>query len=120
MLGGREVRLDEETFDSQGDSTRHTQRYVFLPQAALIYKPVQNLSLYTRYSKGLSPGGEAAWFPTNAYEILAPTVSRQIEAGIKYDWQRISLAAALFQIRQAYQYFRPNDDGTFTFTQQGE
>ncbi|MGE7966452.1 TonB-dependent siderophore receptor, partial [Pseudomonas sp. NPDC089918] len=120
VLGGREVRLDEETFDSQGDTTRHTQRYEFLPQAALIYKPVQNLSLYTRYSKGLSLGGEAAWFTTNAYEILAPTVSRQIEAGIKYDWQRISLAAALFQIRQAYQYSRPNDDGTFTFTQQGE
>lgn len=120
VLGGREVRLDEETFDSQGDTTRHTQRYVFLPQAALIYKPLQNLSLYTRYSKGLSLGGEAAWFTTNAYEILAPTVSRQIEAGIKYDWQRISLAAALFQIRQAYQYSRPNDDGTFTFTQQGE
>jgi iron complex outermembrane receptor protein len=120
VLGGREVRLDEETFDSQGDTTRHTQRYVFLPQAALIYKLVENLSLYTRYSKGLSLGGEAAWFTTNAYEILAPTVSRQIEAGIKYDWQRISLAAALFQIRQAYQYSRPNDDGTFTFTQQGE
>ncbi|MGF6400566.1 iron complex outermembrane receptor protein [Pseudomonas frederiksbergensis] len=120
VLGGREVRLDEETFDSQGETTRHTQRYEFLPQAALIYKPVQNLSLYTRYSKGLSLGGEAAWFTTNAYEILAPTVSRQIEAGIKYDWQRISLAAALFQIRQAYQYSRPNDDGTFTFTQQGE
>jgi len=120
VLGGSEVRLDEETFDSQGDTTRHTQRYVFLPQAALIYKPVENLSLYTRYSKGLSLGGEAAWFTTNAYEILAPTVSRQIEAGIKYDLQRISLAAALFQIRQAYQYSRPNDDGTFTFTQQGE
>jgi iron complex outermembrane receptor protein len=120
VLGGREVRLDEETFDSQGDTTRHTQHYVFLPQAALIYKPVQNLSLYTRYSKGLSLGGEAAWFTTNAYEILAPTVSRQIEAGIKYDWQRISLTAALYQIRQAYQYSRPNDDGTFTFTQQGE
>jgi len=120
VLGGREVRLDEETFDSQGDTTRHTQRYEFLPQAALIYKPVHNLSLYTRYSKGLSLGGEAAWFTTNAFEILAPTVSRQIEAGIKYDWQRMTLGAALFQIRQDYQYARPNDDGTFTFAEQGE
>ncbi|MGE7956018.1 TonB-dependent siderophore receptor [Pseudomonas sp. NPDC089530] len=120
VLGGREVRLDEKTFDSQGDTSRHTQRYVFLPQAALIYKPMENLALYTRYSKGLSLGGEAPWFASNAFEILAPSVSRQIEAGIKYDWQRISLAAALFQIRQAYQYSRPNDDGSFTFTQQGE
>ncbi len=120
VLGGREVRLDERTFDDQGDTGRHTRRYEFLPQAALIYKPVSNLSLYTRYSKGLSLGGTAPWFASNAFEILAPTVSRQIEAGIKYDWRRISLSATLYQIRQAYQYSRPNDDGTFTYVQQGE
>lgn len=120
VLGGREVRLDERTFDDQGDTTRHTQRYEFLPQAALIYKPMQNLSLYTRYSKGLSLGGEAPWFASNAFEILAPSVSRQIEAGIKYDWQRMSVSATLFQIRQDYQYARPNDDASFTFVQQGE
>ena len=120
VLGGREVRLDERTFDDQGDTGRHTRRYEFLPQAALIYKPVSNLSLYTRYSKGLSLGGTAPWFASNAFEILAPTVSRQIEAGIKYDWRRISLSATLYQIRQAYQYSRPNDDSTFTYVQQGE
>ena len=120
MIGGREVRLDEKTFDSNGDTTRHTQRYEFLPQAALIYKPVQNMTLYTRYSKGLSLGGEAPWFASNDFEILTPTVSRQIEAGIKYDWQRISLSATLFQIRQAYQYSQPQNDGSFTFVQQGQ
>lgn len=120
VLGAREVRLDEETFDSQGDTTRHTQRYEFLPQAALIYKPLPELALYTRYSKGLSLGSEAPWFASNAFEILAPSVSRQIEAGIKYDWQRISLGAALFEIRQAYQYARPNADGSFTFVEQGD
>jgi iron complex outermembrane receptor protein len=120
ILGGREVRLDEKTFAINGDTTRHTQRYVFLPQAALIYKPVENLSLYASYSKGLSLGGEAAWFTHNAFEILPPTVSRQIEAGIKYDWQRISLAAALFQTRQAYQYSQPEEDGTFNFVQSGQ
>ncbi|KOP55243.1 TonB-dependent siderophore receptor [Pseudomonas tremae] len=120
VLGGRQVRLDEQAFAEDGSEARHTERYVFLPQTALIYKPVDNVSLYTSYSKGLSLGGTAAWFTTNASEILAPTVSRQIEAGIKYDWQRMSLTAALFQARQAYQYSRPNDDGTFTYVQQGE
>ncbi|AYL17062.1 TonB-dependent siderophore receptor [Pseudomonas syringae pv. actinidiae] len=120
VLGGRQVRLDEQAFNEDGSDARHTERYVFLPQAALIYKPLDNLSLYTSYSKGLSLGGTAAWFTTNASETLAPTVSRQLEAGIKYDWQRMSLTAALFQARQAYQYSRPNDDGTFTYVQQGE
>ena len=85
VLGGREVRLDEESFDKDGVRDRHTQRYVFLPQAALIYKPISELSLYTQYSKGLSLGGQAPWFASNSGDTLAPTVSRQIEAGVKYD-----------------------------------
>ncbi|SEB77209.1 iron complex outermembrane recepter protein [Pseudomonas saponiphila] len=120
VLGGREVRLDEKAFNSQDGTQRHTQRYVFLPQAALIYKPINNISLYTQYSKGLSLGGQAPWFASNAYNTLAPTVSRQIETGIKYDWQRMSFTAALFQMRQAYQYSRPDAAGGFTYVQQGQ
>lgn len=120
VLGGREVRLDEKAFDSDGNQARHTQQYVFLPQAALIYKPIENLSLYTRYSKGLSLGGSAPWFASNKDETLAPTTSRQIEAGVKYDWHRISFAAAVFQMRQAYQYAKPDGAGNFTYVQQGQ
>jgi iron complex outermembrane receptor protein len=93
---------------------------VFLPQASLIYKPIENVSLYTSYSKGLSLGGTAPWFASNPDETLAPTVSRQIEAGVKYDWRRISFAAAVFQTRQAYQYAKPDGAGNFTYVQQGE
>lgn len=120
VLGGREVRLDEQAFDSNGTLARHTRQYVFLPQASLIYKPIENVSLYTSYSKGLSLGGTAPWFAGNADETLAPTTSRQIEAGVKYDWRRISFAAAVFQTRQAYQYARPDGAGAFTYVQQGE
>ncbi|MDG2969199.1 TonB-dependent siderophore receptor [Pseudomonas extremaustralis] len=120
VLGGREVRLDEKAFDSDGNQARHTQQYVFLPQAALIYKPIENLSLYTRYSKGLSLGGSAPWFASNKDETLAPTTSRQIEAGVKYDWHRISFAAAVFEMRQAYQYAKPDGAGNFTYVQQGQ
>jgi iron complex outermembrane receptor protein len=120
VLGGREVRLDERAYDTNGDESRHTQQYVFLPQAALIYKPIENLSLYTSYSKGLSLGGTAPWYALNNLDTLAPTVSRQIEAGVKYDWRRISFAAAIFQTRQAYQYAKPDDAGAFTYVQQGQ
>jgi len=120
VLGGREVRLDEKAFDDQGNESRHTQQYVFLPQVALIYKPRPDTSLYASYSKGLSLGGEAAWFSSNADEVLPPTTSRQLELGIKRDFQRLSLTAALFQITQDLQYNRPNDDGTTTFVQQGK
>ncbi|CAI8942013.1 MULTISPECIES: TonB-dependent siderophore receptor [Pseudomonas] len=120
ILGGRQVRLDEETYNQAGATTRHTQRSVFLPQVALIYKPRPDTSLYASYSKGLSLGGEAAWFSSNAEEVLPPTTSRQLEVGVKRDFQRLSLTAALFQITQDLQYNRPNDDGTITFVQQGK
>ena len=120
ILGGREVRLDEKAFDENGNQQRHTQKYQFLPNAALIYKPMDNVSLYTSYSKGLSLGGEAPWTTRNDGETLAPTTSRQIEAGVKYDWRRISFAAAVFQTRQAYQYAKPDGTGQFDYVQQGE
>lgn len=119
VLGAREVRLDEKTWGENGLAGRHTQQYQLLPNAALIYKPQPDTTLYASYSKGLSAGGTAPWFASNATEILAPTLSHQLELGIKHDWQAMSFSAALFQIRQAYQYARPDDTG-FTYVQQGQ
>ncbi|SDI98066.1 iron complex outermembrane recepter protein [Pseudomonas flavescens] len=120
LLGGRQVRLDEEAFTSSGVSERRTRRSEFLPNAALLYKPQADTTLYVSYSKGLSLGGEAPWYTRNEGQILAPTTSRQLEAGFKRDWQGLSLGAALFRIDQALQYSRPNDDGTLTYVQQGK
>ncbi|WP_313711527.1 TonB-dependent siderophore receptor [Pseudomonas sp.] len=120
VLGAREVRLDEKTWDENGVAGRHTRQYQLLPNAALIYKPRPDTTVYASYAKGLSAGGTAPWYASNAAEILAPTLSHQLELGIKRDWQGMSLSAALFQIRQAYQYARPEGDGSFTYVQQGQ
>ncbi|WP_060508837.1 TonB-dependent siderophore receptor [Pseudomonas sp. NBRC 111124] len=120
ILGAREVRLDEKTWDENGVAGRHTRQYQLLPNAALIYKPRPDTTVYASYAKGLSAGGTAPWYASNAAEILAPTLSHQLELGIKRDWQGMSFSAALFQIRQAYQYARPEGDGSFTYVQQGQ
>lgn len=120
VIGARHVRLDEHTWDETGAAGRHTRDDQLLPNAALIYKPRLDTTVYASYSKGLSAGGPAPWFASNAAEILAPTLSRQLELGIKRDWQTLSLSAVLFQIRQAYQYARPEEDGAFTYVQQGQ
>ncbi|KAB0550472.1 TonB-dependent siderophore receptor [Pseudomonas argentinensis] len=120
LLGGRQVRLIEEAFTSSGVSDRRTRRSEFLPNAALLYKPQADTTLYLSYSKGLSLGGEAPWFTTNEGQTLAPTTSRQLEAGLKRDWQGLSLGAALFRIDQALQYSRPDDNGDLTYVQQGK
>ncbi|POG06282.1 TonB-dependent receptor [Pseudomonas putida] len=120
VLGAREVRLDEKTWDENGVAGRHTRQYQLLPNAALIYKPRPDTTLYASYAKGLSAGGTAPWYASNAAEILAPTLSHQLELGIKRDWHGMSFTAALFQIRQAYQYARPEGDGSFTYVQHGQ
>ena len=119
LTGARLVRLDEKNWNERGEAGRHTQQYELLPNAALIYKPQPDTTLYASYAKGLSAGGTAPWYASNRTEILAPTVSHQLELGIKRDWQGMSFSAALFQIRQAYEYARP--EGTsFTYVQQGQ
>ncbi len=120
MLGAREVRLDEKTWDENGVAGRHTRQYELLPNAALIYKPQPDTTLYASYAKGLSAGGTAPWFASNAADILAPTTAHQLELGLKHDWQGVSFSAALFQVRQAYQYARPDGAGDFTYVQQGQ
>ncbi|MNG88599.1 Ferrichrome receptor FcuA precursor [compost metagenome] len=120
VLGAREVRLDEKTWDETGAAGRHTQQYQLLPNAALIYKPRPDTTLYASYAKGLSAGGTAPWFAENQAQMLAPTLSHQLEVGIKRDWQGMSFSAALFQIRQAYQYARPQVDAKPIYVQQGQ
>lgn len=119
VVGGRQVLLDEKTFDSDGDTTRHTRQWKWLPDVAVIFQPWVNTSFYARYSKGLALGREADWYTTNAGDTLAPTISRQLELGVKQQWQRLSLSAALFELQQGYQYSRDNGDGSLTFVQQG-
>lgn len=119
LLGARQVRYQERVRDRDGVLTRSTRLSELLPQAALLFKPRQDVSTYASFAKGLSPGGTAPWFTDNADEILEPTFSYQTEVGAKYERDGLRLGAALFDIRQAYQYTQPQADGSLLFVQQG-
>jgi len=121
QAGGRWVRLREKAFDVDGETTRDTEKNMLLPQVALIYKPLPQASVYGSYSEGLSLGGQAPAWASNAYTILAPTISHQLEAGVKYDLNsRLSLNAALFRLSKAYEYAKPDDSAYgYTYVQQG-
>ncbi|MQS42988.1 TonB-dependent siderophore receptor [Xanthomonas translucens pv. translucens] len=119
LLGARQLRYDERAWDRDGALTRHTRRSQLLPQAALLFKPQDTLSLYASFAKGLAPGGTASWFASNADAILAPTSAYQTEAGLKYERDGLALGAAVFDMRQADQYAQPQADGSFLYLQQG-
>ncbi len=121
LAGGRQVLLRQRAWTSQdGDETR-TDRTKFLPQLALVYKPVAPLSIYASYSKDLSLGDQAPVRASNAYAFLPPYESTAYEVGAKYDWaNRITFTAAAFTINKPFEFARPDaSDAGYTFVQQG-
>ena len=122
VAGGRFVRLHERAYDGDGAPERDTRLAKALPQAAVLWQPSEALTTYLSYSKGLSLGMEAPYWTSNDGQMLAPRLSRQIEAGMKYAaGDALDLSAALFRIRQPYQFAQPDDSAAgFTFVQHGE
>ncbi|MDE1179918.1 TonB-dependent siderophore receptor [Paraburkholderia sp.] len=121
LAGGREVFLRQKSWSSMDGPETGTDKTVFLPQVALVYKPVEPLSLYASYSKALSLGDQAPVRASNAYDYLPPVESNQVEVGAKYDWQnRLSLTAAVFSINKPFEYAQPDSsDAGYTFVQHG-
>lgn len=93
-------------------STLATPEYTqheYTPSYALLFKPLPNLTTYVSYMEGLVNGGSAPSTAANAYAILSPSVSKQVEIGAKTTLGRIDLTAALFQIDKINEYTDPND-----------
>jgi len=122
LAGGRFVRLHERANDSDGVPERDTRISKFLPQTALLWQPTSQLTTYLSYSENLSLGNEAPYWTSNDGQTLAPQLSRQTEAGVKYAASStLNLSAALYQISLPYQFARPDDSAAgFTFVQQGK
>lgn len=122
LAGARFVRLNERAYDDTGVLERTTRMSKTLPQAAVLWQPTAPLTTYISYGEGLSLGREAPYWTSNGGTTLAPLHSRQVEAGVKYAVDdSLDLQAAIYRIRQSYQFARPDDTAEgFTFVQQGQ
>ncbi|MDO9420444.1 MAG: TonB-dependent receptor [Herminiimonas sp.] len=68
------------------------------PIGAVVFKPVENVSLYANYTAGLSRGAVVGTGFNNTGSVLAPFKSKQYEGGVKVDWGRFTTTAAVYQI----------------------
>lgn len=101
-LGGRWQQIDSKAFNgSTGAQTSHYDDARFTPAFGAVWRLAPEWSLYGNYAESLAQGGTAPATAANAGEMLAPTVSRQIEAGVKFDRGSWGGALSLFEIRQA-------------------
>lgn len=86
------------------------------PTLGLIYKPREKMAAYASYSEGIEIGGTAPDTAVNAFEVMAPLESSQIELGFKYELNdRALLTVALFEIDKGLEY---TDDAN-VFVQNG-
>lgn len=122
IVGSRLLRLHERDYDATGAPVRDTRMSRALPQAALLWQPAAPLTMYASYVEGLSLGLAAPYWASNPDAILGPRLSHQLETGVKYALSdRFNLDAALYHIRQPYQYAQPDQSAAgYTFVQHGE
>ena len=82
-----------------------TDKPIWLPQFAVTYSPIENLTLYSNYGVMLSLGPQGPFWTDNGSQFLAPFFTRQAEIGAKYEpGQRILLTAALFRMHAPFFY----------------
>jgi iron complex outermembrane receptor protein len=74
---------------------------------ALAIKPIEPLTLYGNYIEGLQAGPTALVTADNAGETFAPFVAKQYEVGAKYDFGKLGVTAAAFQITQQSAFTDP-------------
>lgn len=98
-LGVRRQELYSGIFNL-GVKTRAYDESKVTPAAALLVK-LGSYSLYTNYSEGLAQGATApATVTGNPGALLPPSVTKQVEGGIKYNAGTFGVTAAVFQISQ--------------------
>ena len=99
------VGVRYEHFTTKVTNLRNNQDFkvtddLWSPRAGLIFKPVENASIYASYSRTYLPrGGDQLTALNASNESLAPEKYQNYEIGAKWDVidQRLSLTAALFQ-----------------------
>jgi len=109
LASGREDSLRDHNYSlsatSPGTPPTNSDKDRWLPQYAITFNPVANVTLYGNYAVMLSLGPEAPWWVDNASQFLAPFLTRQAEVGAKYEPnQRILLTTALFHMRAPFFY----------------
>ena len=99
-LGARwqRVKVDDWADNVKGDTAYDEEKVS--PSGGILFKATDKLSLYANYMEGLSQGKIAPSTSVNEDEIFPPFISRQIEAGAKYDAGAFAVTAAVFRIKQ--------------------
>jgi len=116
LLGGRYIWYRARELQ-EGVPPQH--KNVFVPAAALMYRPNDTLMTYISHARGFEAGEYAPYNANNANEPTDAIESEQVEIGLKADIHpHLNLGVALFEIKRDASYLNLANDfvsnGRFT------
>lgn len=114
VVGGRYDSFDIEVNNVPANEIRTRKDEEFSPRGGLIFKPMENLSIYASYSESFLPrSGEQFANINGTNNALDPDKFTNLEAGMKWDFaDRLSFTAAVFEIEQSSPQPNDNDPST--------
>jgi iron complex outermembrane receptor protein len=99
-LGARQQRAVVKSYAENGTKTSEYDKNALTPAVALLVKANDRVSLYGNYIEALSQGPTAPLGAENEGQVFAPSKTRQVEAGIKFDGGRIASTLSIFRIEE--------------------
>lgn len=109
-LGLRHQEVIVNSFDAAGNRRldQHYDESKLTPTVAVVVRPTEHLSFYANYIEALNQGPIASTTAANAGQVFAPKVSKQREAGMKYDFGRFATTVSMFEIERPSAITDPN------------
>ena len=99
--GVRRQSIESKSFNRNTEAlTSQYDKSAITPAFGLLVKPWDFASLYGNYIEALEQGRTAPRGTVNEGEIFPPSVTDQIELGVKLDLDGLGLTAGLFQIKR--------------------
>ena len=99
--GVRRQSIESKFFNYRtGALNSQYEKSAITPAFGLLVKPWDFASLYGNYIEALEEGPTAPDTAVNAGEVFPPSVTNQIELGVKLDLDGLGLTAGLFQIER--------------------
>lgn len=97
-VGARRQTVETSTTNLLTNATTSYEASTWSPAYAVMVKPLHKVSVYANYIEGLQPGSVVDPTFVNAGEVFPPFRSEQIEAGVKFDFDRVATTVAAFEI----------------------
>lgn len=100
ILGARYDSFDIDVTDIAGNAQFSRKDEEVTPRLGAIYKPADNVSIYTSYSKTFTPRSGDQFLSLNLdTESTRPQFTENLEAGVKWDIRPdLSVTAAVFSL----------------------